>query len=657
MPVVRIALVAGALLATAMTAPPAQAEAAAAPPPVTVPAVRHWEAAPGTWELTRGSRIVIDDRALAGVAEMLSGELAEQEGVRPRIATGAPRSHDIALALGGKAPGDSPEGYELKLGAAARVTAADRRGALYGTRTLLQALRTAKDPRAVARGTIRDWPTQGSRGQMLDVGRRYFTVDYLKQQIRQLAWYKLNTFHLHLSDWNGYRVESAKHPEIVADEHYSVAELRELERYAARYGITIVPEIDLPGHAVSIGDARPDLAFSCESMSRPNNSWEGSDRGHWTLDYTKPATRAFARDLVGEVADIFTRSPYVHVGTDEIPLAGEQNKCPELVAYQKKQGYPHPGDVLVEFIDDLDAAVRAKGKTTQIWQWWDYQQDTSIDPDKRIVVNEWLAPPEERAKQGYPTIGTQDGKLYVSPGFGAKPGDYGFFDIRTTYRDYAFTAAPGILGYRVSRWSDRTQTLPLTWVDYFARRPLAVVADRTWATPAGSDVRPFLDRYDQVGDAGPVDVHAATGAINPGMLSQDGWRASATSAETAGEAGQAARAVDNDPYTHWHSAYDAQLPQQLTIDLGSRQRIAGIRQMPRQDGGINGRVRDYEVLVSDDGKRWRKVAAGAFPEERTEHQVPFAPVTARHVALRVLSEHGESGSFASVAELDVIRAR
>ncbi|NGN63790.1 family 20 glycosylhydrolase [Streptomyces sp. A7024] len=657
MPAVRLALAAGALLATAVIAPPAQAEPAASPAPVTVPAVRHWEAAAGTWELTPGSRIVVADRALTGVAEQLSGELADQEGVRPRIATGAaPRPHDIALALGGKAPGDSPEGYELRLADAARISAADRRGVLYGTRTLLQALRTAKTPHTVARGTIRDWPTQGSRGQMLDVGRRYFPVSYLKQQIRQLAWYKLNTFHLHLSDWNGYRVESAEHPEIVAAEHYTKAELRDLEAYAARYGITIVPEIDLPGHAVAIGDARPDLAFGCESMSRPNNSWEGSDRGHWTLDYTKQETRAFARDLVGEVADIFTDSPYVHIGTDEIPLTDAQNTCPELVAYQKRQGYPHPGDVLVEFINDLDAAVRAQGKTTQIWQWWDYQQTTSIDPDKRIVVNEWLSPPEERAKQGYPTIGTQDGQLYVSPGFGAKPGDYGFFDIRTTYRDYAFTAAPGILGYRVSRWSDRTQTLPLTWVDYFARRPVAVVADRTWATPAGSDVRPFLDRYDQVGDAGPVDVHAATGA-NPGMLSQDGWGASATSEESAAEPGQAARALDNAPYTHWHSAYGAKLPQQLSVDLGAGQRIAGVRYMPRQDGGINGRVKDYEILVSDDGKQWRKVAAGAFPEERTEHQVPFAATAARHVALRVLSEHGSSGTFASVAELDVIRAR
>ncbi|MEV6106252.1 family 20 glycosylhydrolase [Streptomyces sp. NPDC051940] len=657
------ALAAGALLAGLFTGPPSQAAAPPDPPaPVTVPAVRSWDGAPGTWELGSGTRIVLGDPALADVAALLADELAGQEGVRPRVVTGtAPRTHDIQLDLTTTAPGNSPEGYELSLADAARISAADRRGVLYGTRTLLQALRTSGHPGAIARGTVLDWPSQPQRGQMLDVGRKYFPVDYLKQQIRQTAWYKLNTFHLHLSDWNGYRIESDLYPEIVSPDHYTKAELRDLEDYAARYGITIVPEIDLPGHAAAIGDARPDLAFACESLSRPNNNWEGSDRGHWTLDYTKPAMREFAKNLAGEVADIFD-SPYLHIGTDEVPLTPAQLACPELVAYQQARGYPYVGDVLVEFIDEMDAAIRAKGKTTQIWQWWDFRQTTSIDPDKRIVVNEWLAPPEARAAEGYPTVGVQDGPLYVSPGFGAAPGKYGFFDVRTTYRDYPFAAKPGILGYRVARWSDRTQTFAVGWVDYFARRPVAVVADRTWATPAGSDVRPFLDRYDQVGDAGPVpaadpaDLASQIGA-NPGLTTQQGWTAAATTEETVHSNGRAARAVDNDPYTHWHSDYTATLPQQLTVDMGAVQRIAGVRYMPRQDGGVNGMVKAYEVLVSTDGAQWRTVASGAFPADRTEFVVPFEATGARYIALRALSEHGASNTFASVAELDAVRAR
>ncbi|MGW6353783.1 discoidin domain-containing protein [Streptomyces sp. NPDC055092] len=93
-----------------------------------------------------------------------------------------------------------------------------------------------------------------------------------------------------------------------------------------------------------------------------------------------------------------------------------------------------------------------------------------------------------------------------------------------------------------------------------------------------------------------------------GLLSRTGWTAAATSQETTGEPGQASRAVDNDPYTHWHSDHSAALPQQLSIDLGREQHISGIRYMPRQDGGTNGRVKVYEVLcptTEPPGGRWQ----------------------------------------------------
>ncbi|TDD67738.1 hypothetical protein E1262_18075 [Jiangella aurantiaca] len=658
------AAVLGPLAGLLVSAAPAPAEPGN-PAPVTVPAIRHWTGGAGSWELVPGSRIVVDprdSRELHPLARLLADELAEQEGIpRPRIVSAPARPHDIRLDLDAGLAGDvGDEGYRLEVGETVTIAAGARDGAFYGTRTLLQALRTSDAAGMVARGTAVDWPTFADRGQMLDVGRKYFPVDYLKQQIRQQAWFKLNTFHLHLSDWNGFRVESELYPEIVSPQHYTKAELRDLEAYAATYGVTIVPEIDLPGHAAAISAARPDLAFQCETMSRPNNSWEGSDRGGWTLDYTKPATREFSRRLVAEVAAIFD-SPYLHIGTDEVPLRPAQEACPELAAYQHERGYPYVGDVLVEYITELDEMVYAAGKTTQLWQWWDFQQPTSIDPPTRVVVNEWLSPPAGRVAQGYRTIGVQDGPLYVSPGFGAAPGSYGFFDVRTTYRDYPFWDIDGVLGYHVARWSDRTQQLPVGWVDYFARRPLAVVADRTWAAPGG-DVRPFLDRFDRVGDANPVgtpdpaDLASEIGA-NTGMLSQAGWTASASDEETAGEDGRAVNAVDNDPYTHWHSRYDTPLPHRLDVDLGAVQRIAGVRYMPRQDGGVNGKVRDFEVLVSADGSDWRTVASGTFAEDRTEFIVPFAATEARHVALRVLSEYGVSNRFAAVAEFDVVRAR
>ncbi|MFJ6632593.1 glycoside hydrolase family 20 zincin-like fold domain-containing protein [Streptomyces sp. NPDC091376] len=172
-PAAWIPALAGALLATALTGPDAGATAAN-PAPVTVPAIRSWQGGEGTWRLTTHSRIVLDaeDRgSLRGTAEQLAEELDDQEGMRPAVTTGRPRVGDVALDLTTNGPTPSKESYTLGIGPAARVSAAGRAGVLYGTRTLLQALRTAPVARVVARGTVRDWPTQASRGQMLDVGR------------------------------------------------------------------------------------------------------------------------------------------------------------------------------------------------------------------------------------------------------------------------------------------------------------------------------------------------------------------------------------------------------------------------------------------------------------------------------------------------------
>ncbi|WP_328996215.1 family 20 glycosylhydrolase [Kribbella sp. NBC_01245] len=632
--------------------------------PVTVPALRSWTGGVGSWRLVPGARIVVDlgDQAKLGeLGQRVVEELALQEGVSARVVVGQARAGDIRLDLVGGPVTPSPQGYRMVVGESVAITATSRGGVFNGTRSLLQALRSSPQPRSVARGTATDWPDNAQRGQMLDVGRKYFGVDYLKQQIRQMAWYKLNTFHLHLSDWNGFRIESLAYPEITSPQAYTRAELRDLERYAASYGVTIIPEIDLPGHAAAISKAKPELAFGCESMSKPAGvSWEGADSGGWTLDVTKAAVREFSRRLVAEVADLFD-SPYVHIGTDEVPLTSYQVACPELVQYQQQRGFPYVADVFVDYINELDAVVRSHGKTTQVWQWWDYQQQTSLTVDKRVIVHEWLRRPEERAAAGYRTVGVQDGPLYVSPGFGARPGSYGFFDVRSTYGSYSFASSPGILGYHVARWSDRTQTFATGWVDYFARRPIAVVADRSWGSPA-ADVRPFLDRYDQVGDASPgstpdpADLESQIGA-NTGLLSQTGWTAMASSQETTGEDGRASRAADNDPYTLWHSRYDAGLPQKLSVDLGRPQRIAGVRYMPRQDGGVNGMAKDFRVLVSNDGTSWSEATRGRFAPDRTEFIAPFRATTARHVALEVISEYGPQNRFAAGAELDVVRAR
>ncbi|WP_433181442.1 family 20 glycosylhydrolase [Actinoallomurus sp. CA-150999] len=614
---------------------------AANPAPVVVPGLREWHGATGTWRPRQGSRIVVGQSRLRALATRFASELRAESGVRVPVTSGRSRAGDVVLSLGSADAQLGDQGYALSVGNTAAVRARTETGVFYGTRTILQALKAGSIPR----GDARDWPNLPERGQMLDVGRKYFPVSYLKQQIQRMAWYKLNLFHLHLSDWNGFRIESKRFPGLAAKEHYTRQELRDLQDYARRYDVTIVPEIDLPAHSVAISKYDPSLAFTCDSLSKPDTGWEGHDAGGWTLDVTKEHTRTFIHELLDDIIPIFD-GPYFHIGGDEIPLDPAKNACPELVAYQKAKGYTAPGDIFTAFANELDKQVRAHGKTTQMWQWWDYKQAHGVEANKDIQVNEWLSSPVARAQAGYQVIGSQDGHLYVSPGFSTSPGGYGYADPRHIYGEYDFVAAPGIHGYKISRWSDKAEQNPPEWFDFFARRPIAALADRAWGAPRDGDFKAFLDRYDQVGLPGDRPA-----------LSQKGWKlVSASSQETAHENGAAANAFDNDPYTIWHSDWSAKLPQEITIDTGAAQRLGAFRYMPRQDGGINGRAASYELYVSADGRHWGAPAAkGTLPDTQLETTVPFKSVTGRYVRFRVLSEHGPSNTYASVAELDLYR--
>ncbi|APU15995.1 glycosyl hydrolase family 20,F5/8 type C domain-containing protein [Actinoalloteichus sp. GBA129-24] len=618
------------------------AQDAVNPAPLTVPAIQQWAGNRGRLHLTEGSSIVIESPELRALGDQLAEELADDGLPSMEVTDGPATAGDIALHVE-PGWGIQEDSYRMEISDRVWISAGHERGVFYGTRTLLQALRSSAEFGTLPRGRALDWPLiSGQRGQMLDI-RKFFSLSYLKQQIRQMAWYKLNTFHLHLTDWNSFRIESKRFPGLASPQSYSQAELRELQDYAARYHVTIIPEIDMPGHASHIGSYRPDVAFACRSMSYPANMpWEGSGTGNWTMDVTKPETIEFATELLEEMIPLFD-APIFHIGGDEIPDVSDQEQCPELVAYQHEQGYAYTTDVFVEFIDTLNEVIRAHGKTTEVWQWWDFNRETSISPSRDVIVDEWLNAPDGRVAQGYPTVGTEEADLYVSPGFGTRPGQYAYFDPREVYH-YEFKNDPGFLGYKVSRWADRAHEHTESWFDFYARRPLATLGDRTWGAP-GDNVVAFLDRYDQVGDSDPGAIGFGE---NTGMHSHVGWRA--VQGRNSGQ-----RAVDGDPYTGWEAFPESE--PLLEIDLGRELDVAGIRYLPPPEGEGNP-VRDYRVLASDDGTNWEPVARGRFDDTAVETVVRFDPVVTRHLGLEILSGHGPVPSAKSaVNELDVLRVR
>ncbi|MFF2409741.1 family 20 glycosylhydrolase [Streptomyces sp. NPDC058092] len=656
-------LVIGALITPVVAQPPAVAAApeprdrtartrAVNPAPAVLPSLQEWRGGKGDWQLTGSSRILIDRAEadeLTETARTFAADLSGRSGRTIPVSTGSPRPGDLVLTARTDDRGLGTEGYRLTSAAALTIEASTPVGVFYGTQTVQQILKADPQHARIPKGMARDWPRMAQRAQMLDVGRKYYPMSYLKSQIRLMAWQKLNTFHLHLTDWRGFRIRTEKFPGLAAKESYSAADLRELQDYARRYHVEIIPEVDLPGHATPITAYDPALRFSCPSMDK--SQWPGGESGGWTLDITKEHTRRFVHDLLEEIIPMFD-SRYFHVGGDEIGYDNVKNACPELVAYQKERGFTHPGDVFVDFLNTLNRQVRSHDRTTEAWEWWNvYGQKSSIAPDKNIVIDTWVnEDPAALAAQGYHVVATPEQRLYVSPGFGRQPGAYGYVDVRAVYEDYEFPTPKNVNGYKAARWPDNAEHQSPEWFDFFARRPLQVLAERTWGGPRSATVWEFFARADAIGGPSPTE---------PTALPKSRMRVtSADSEETAAEPGGAANVLDNNPYTQWHTSYSptpAAPPHEITVDTGGHHRIAGFRYLPRQDGGTNGRVRDYEFSVSNDGSTWRTVATGSFADDQTEKEVTFEVTTARHIRLRALSAV-DDGPFTCMAELTVLGA-
>lgn len=633
--------------------------------PATYPSMQQWSGASGDWVLAAQSRILVsgpDQSAAADIARLFQQDLALETGRHPAVLATpagqqvAPKPHDIVLSLDAGDPALGDEGYSLNAGDVLAVHANARSGLLYGTQSILQIIKSDPQRSHVPHGTARDWPALSQRGQMIDVGRKYYSLSYLYAQIRQMAWMKLNMLHLHLTDWNGFRFYSQAYPTLASPQHYTPAELRDLDSYAAEYGVTIVPEIDLPAHSSWLTRWDPSIALSCPSMSVTH--WPGGALGGWMIDVTSPKARTIAKTLITELAQTFS-GKYIHIGGDEIEYDQQKANCPELVNWAASHGYQYPGDAIVDFTNDLDNTLRGLGKSTELWQWWDYNgQKTSITPNKDIRVDVWLEDPSAKASQGYHTIGSQDGSLYVSAGYGTTPGQYGYMPAENIYMAYPFTTGPDIDGYKISRWSDQAENKPEAWFGFFAQRPLQVLAERTWGGPRSVSAPRYYQRVDSIG--GPPSQDPLT------AVPQSRYKvADVSSQETTAENGAAANAFDDNPLTAWSSQYSPVAPlasQHLTVDLGSSYPVAGVWVEPRQDGktisslyNTQGRIKDYQVQISNDGRSWQTAASGEFPDDQPGTRITFAAAQARYVRL-VAASDWKAVFVDAIAELTILRA-
>ncbi|MCX6037816.1 MAG: family 20 glycosylhydrolase, partial [Chloroflexi bacterium] len=240
--------------------------------PAIIPSLRKWASFGNYLPLSDACRLVIAPSHIEELAETTETlqEVFYSEIKRPLtvIIGSEPGRGDILLKLDRNSQEIAEQGYILEIDEHVKVQARTATGIFYGGQTLLQMLHQDPAHTQLLRGLAYDYPSFLQRGIMLDAGRKYWGMDYLYNIMRQMARLKLNTLHLHLSDWNAFRLQSDLHPGLSASQAYSKSDITSLQAYARQCHITIIPEIDLPAHATVISRYDPSLAFSCEVMSK-----------------------------------------------------------------------------------------------------------------------------------------------------------------------------------------------------------------------------------------------------------------------------------------------------------------------------------------------------------------------------------------------------
>ena len=380
----------------------------------------------GAFVLTGTTPIVYPegDEQLKNDAQFLSDYIADVTALR-LTTTSAKVKNAITLRLNKKV--QSKEGYVITVNKKGVVIeGATAAGVFYGVQTLRKSIPVDKSLTEVTLPgvVLKDAPRFGYRGVMLDCARHYFPVKFVKQFIDLIAMHNMNVFHWHLTDDQGWRIEVKKYPGLakigsvrektvlghnsdVFDDtpyggYYTQEEAREIVKYAADRFITVIPEIDMPGHMIAALAAYPDMG--CTGGPYKVSPIWGIMPDVLCLGNEK--TYQFCEDVLSEMMDIFP-SEYIHLGGDETPNV-RWKECPKCKALMAKENLT-PGKLQGYFTNRIEKFVNSKGRRII---GWDEILDGDINQSATIMSWRGTAPGARGAKMGHDVIMSPSSHVY-----------------------------------------------------------------------------------------------------------------------------------------------------------------------------------------------------------------------------------------------------
>lgn len=494
--------------------------------PAVLPELQEWKGRTGNFTLTDSSKIVYADDDLKSAADEMAADYEDLTGKTITVVKGTSadvtagdfffaKTEDTSLGL-------MKEGYLMDISDKIVVTSETQTGAYWATRTILQALKQS-DFTTIPQGITRDYPMYEVRGFILDVGRKTFTMDYLEQVVKEMSWYKMNDFQVHINDnligletkedpmtaYSAFRLENDTikkggilrdaqgNPLTVNDQvleyeqdltstdlWYTKDEFRDFIQESRELGVNIVPEIDTPAHSLALTKVLPELRYGTS----------GRQNDHLDLVDSYEQCLTFVQTIFGEYMQednpVFDEETIVHIGADEYNASS--------IAYRK-------------FVNDMIDYVEGTGRKARVWgSFTQAAKGEDIDAEG-VQINLWnfgYANMDKMYEDGFDLINCNDGNYYIVPNAGYY---YDYLSDGTMY-NLAINSIGGVtipagddqmVGGAFAVWNDMTDYLDngVSEYDVYDRiSNMSLFAAKLWGK-GDLDLAGAKARAEELGDA------------------------------------------------------------------------------------------------------------------------------------------------------------
>ena len=468
--------------------------------PFVIPELKEWKGATGFFMPKQSVRIIYGAPGLQKIARQFAADYKALFGVLPEIAEGKPCKGDFFFTIKRDKKLEK-EGYDIVIGDYVKVSANEPVGVYWATRTLLQMGEQYKNGN-LPKGHIRDWPDYGIRGLLIDCGRKFIPMNYLRDLACIMSYYKMNFMHVVLNnngfkayfndDWNqtyaAFRLECETYSGLTArDGYYTKKEFVHFQEEAAERFVEIIPEIDIPAHSLAFSHYKPELGSKEYGMDH--------------LNLSHPEVYSFVDALFKEYLDgenpVF-RGPRVHIGTDEY-----SNKKKEVVEQFRA------------FTDHYIKFVEGFGKQACVWGALTHAAGETPVKSDNVIMYAWyngFANPKDMVQQGYNLISIPDGLTYIVPLAGY------YWDYLNTERLYKqWTPAhvadvvfeekdPAIIGGMFAVWNDIVGNgISVKDIHHRIFPALQTIAVKTWNIAPAFSYTEFETKRQKLSEAPDVN--------------------------------------------------------------------------------------------------------------------------------------------------------